>query len=218
MSKPRALPDENLLWCLYDRLHDNQEDSLSLSEAHAICRILTVEQRQHWFVWCEGWSNWKPMNECNELLDLLLEREREVSPPVPPSTFRREKKEMLVKTVVEKEIIPRKNERIPVRYGVEIIVNNQNFCSHSSDISLGGVRLEDPLPSWVAGYCTLIVTNEKGQKLEFVATIVENQRTADKTRLEFHSSASLVILQEWLTEKSIDRSITKTKTGTKTSA
>lgn len=45
--------------------------------------------------------------------------------------------------------VPRKSQRFKKRYEVTILFGGQEFQTHSIDVSIGGLRLEEPLPPWV---------------------------------------------------------------------
>lgn len=95
----------------------------------------------------------------------------------------------------------RRYGRRSARFRVEIVSGQRHFVSYTRDISLGGIRLEDPLPEWVAGYCTAIVARPGIPKpLEFLCTVVENQVPGDKHRIEIYPSGHTAELERWLFE------------------
>lgn len=95
--------------------------------------------------------------------------------------------------------VVRKDQRVSVEIDVDIISQGQKFHTRTVDISVGGLQVKDPIPAWLAGYCTLILRRpDVKQQLEFVCSIVENQDPSQKKRLEIHPSKDTVHLKRWL--------------------
>ncbi len=95
--------------------------------------------------------------------------------------------------------VVRKDQRVAAEIDVEIISQGRKFTTKSVDLSIGGIQVKDPVPNWLAGYCTIILRRpELKQGLEFVCSVVENQDPAERKRLEIHPSKDTVHLKRWL--------------------
>lgn len=104
----------------------------------------------------------------------------------------------------------RKAERIEGVLSVEIVCRDRTFHTSTRDISLKGLQLVDPVPDWVGGYFSLVLSRpEVDQKLEFIASIVENQELGKKFRLELQPSKDSLHLKRWLLDLHL-RNIKKT--------
>lgn len=199
-----------IVWCLRNPLTGVSYDGINRDEARGIMLTFSDHERTQWLVWREDWPEWQWLADCEELTSSITRKSYPTPPPMAVIAATKEAvKTLAPPSKAKKQFIARKAKRYQVRYAIEIISGGQSFSTYSIDISLGGIQLENPLPDWVAGYCTLIVTDDQGEKLEFVATIVENQELTTKTRLEFQSSASLAILEKWLSSRVESETITR---------
>ena len=61
----------------------------------------------------------------------------------------------------------------------------QKFETMSVDISVGGILVHDPLPTWVVGYNQVKIVNlEKKQAIEVTCSVVDDQDPHKRIRLE----------------------------------
>lgn len=112
---------------------------------------------------------------------------------------------------VPENFVVRKDQRVVAEIDVEIISQGQKFHTRTLDISVGGVQVKDPIPAWLAGYCTLILRRpDVKQHLEFVCSVVENQDPMQKRRLEIHPSKDTIHLKRWLLDFYIQHKRTQT--------
>jgi hypothetical protein len=83
------------------------------------------------------------------------------------------------------EYILRAKQRFNKRMQVLIIgENGQQFRTHSRDVSVGGIFVEDSLPDWVAGYFKVRLSKFNSKKqIELTCHILENQMAGSKDRL-----------------------------------
>lgn len=193
------------VWSLYNHVKEKQLHQLTLQEVSAIYAALPDDARQCWLVWRDGWKEWHPISKVSEIIkaaEAIVARHNRKNLPALPNALDRETQADSGNLAY----VHRKSERLQIRLGVEVICNGQIFRSHSQDISLGGIRLEHNIPDWVAGYSSVILTHANGDRIEFVCTIVENQKLGDKTRLEFRPSEAMKILEEWLAKFSNQKS------------
>lgn len=129
---------------------------------------------------------------------MLLLEEREVSVPIPPlpnfSVPKSSPEPMLTKPSLSlappdaenSEEGIRKHDRHNKRLRVHLECGGRSFKTYSVNISVGGMLLEDPLPDWVAGYCTVKLINPQiKQAVELTCSIVENQEPHLRFRVMF---------------------------------
>ena len=161
----------------------------------------------NYWVWSEGWENWKSASLAEEVMSMsLVDRSFPSQIPNPPKPFTESKSKVNAdkrvavsnKNEPEDETVMRKHQRFDVELPVEVLVNDQSFKSKTVDISLGGIRVTDELPDWVAGYGTVIITLPDGSTSEVVCSVVEDQKLGDKFRLEILPSAQFDELKDYL--------------------
>jgi len=202
LKKSKSDPtEEKHIWFLYNQEEDIMFEGLTFGEARTAISVFNVEQRVYWYAWREGWSEWKSVTSCYELVATTNPRRTNFQPPPLPVGIQTTKRDKIFQKQesIQKEILPRKYVRYKIRYKIELICNEKSFISFTQDISLGGIKIEDLIPDWVAGYSTLYLMDVKSRKkLEFMSTVVENQKTGDKFRLELLPSADSKNLKEWL--------------------
>ncbi len=81
---------------------------------------------------------------------------------------------------------PRKYKRHFKHFKVEINIDGNVFETETENISVGGLKLKEPLPFWVVGYFTAKFTHPKQeQAVEHTCSVVDNQAPDKRTRLEF---------------------------------
>src|SRR5690606_38184704 len=100
------------------------------------------------------------------------------------------------------EFVNRLHKRIKKRFKVQIVQANNKFTSHTVDVSVGGLLLEDVLPDWVAGYCQVfLIRPENKRAIEITCFLVENQAPQDRRRLQIlplKDHQAEVQLEQWL--------------------
>ncbi|OQW46860.1 MAG: hypothetical protein A4S09_02835 [Proteobacteria bacterium SG_bin7] len=75
------------LWVFYNIQKDAFYHGLSFQEARAIVKVFSLEERAQWFVWKEGWTQWKKMSAAGELLVTTSTVLRVMEPPVLPKNL-----------------------------------------------------------------------------------------------------------------------------------
>lgn len=188
------------LWCLYNKRNKKHLKGLTQSEVQSIVMALESEQVADWMVCYEGWAFWKSLKSI-EALHLPFERPIENIPSVYAEeghrsistidTFTKEMQgdfENIPDLVVESpdDFVDRAHERVDRVLQVIVDCNGQLFNTFSEDVSVGGVLVRDPLPDWVAGYCTIKLTKIENQEtVTMSGSIVENQDPLNRVRLSF---------------------------------
>lgn len=175
------------LCCLYNNQSGQLLEGLSISEAQAVVMVLPKPEKHFWSVWIQGMNEWKPLSFVPELSFPL---QRNLNYPELP-------KEHTTSQVVEglgdylseeslKEYIDRQHERIVRRFNIIIERDGKQFKSHSINVSVGGVYLEDPVPDWVVGYCNITIEKpDTKEKIQLAGAVVDNQDPDNRVRLSF---------------------------------
>lgn len=92
----------------------------------------------------------------------------------------------LIVEETEGDYIVRQHSRLFKRLLVQIELDKQVFKSHSVDVSVGGILLEEPIPDWVVGYVQVKLTKpDTNNSVKLMASVVENQDPQQKLRLTF---------------------------------
>lgn len=202
--------DDNF-WCLYDLSDSKFYSDLSLREVQIAASVLSEHQRKYWFAWKTGLSEWKNIEELPQLMIGIPEIENPtLSPPNPSSIQHNVNRNNLKRIdVIASEIsvdtingnIPHHHrlfKRFSIRVPVEVISNGKSFKTFSLDMSVGGINLEGPIPDYIGGYSTIIISPPDQHSIEFLCHLVEDQEVRKKSRLVFFHSESFNILNNWL--------------------
>ncbi len=72
-------------WCLNDSVENNSLQDLRTDQVEAIFAALPKADLPHWWVWREGFTDWKPMADFPQLLVSLrkVEVQATIAPPAP---------------------------------------------------------------------------------------------------------------------------------------
>ncbi len=214
------------LWCLYIPNEKRILKGLLFDEARAVISSLPEDQVDRWLVWQEDWPDWKKVSEVEGLAELLFRPLSVAPPPVPgtktlaavdaitgtltmvtsPGEFRPPSDDDFVRLeALDPEgggsvVDLRKSKRFQRRYEIALIQEGRYFKSHTIDISVGGMLLEDPIPEWISGYFKVRIKKPHlKQQVELAACIIED--AADKRRvaiLALKNSKDEQDLEMWL--------------------
>lgn len=162
-------------------------EGLSISEAQAVVMVIPKAEKENWFVWIKGMQTWKTLSYVPEL-NFPLQRNTNY-PELPNEHTSSQVVEGLNEVDLDdtlKEFIDRQHERIVRRFNVFIERDGKVFESHSINVSVGGVYLEDPVPEWVVGYCNITIEKpDSKEKIQLAGAVVDNQDPENRVRLSF---------------------------------
>jgi len=179
------------LWCLYDNSKKRVIEGLLFDEARAVISSLETEVLEHWWAWRDDWADWKPVSEVAGLTEIIYRASATKYPD--PSTLGQVDSRLLApqglhsveSTSIEDLSVAklsdanskdeesdisnvtftlRSSKRFKKRYTVYIELDEKMFKSHTRDISVGGLNLEDPLPSWVQGHFKVRIGKPNSKK------------------------------------------------------
>ncbi len=187
-------------WALNHAVEGWTLHSLSQNEVKAILATVPDKFKSDVRVWKKGWPAWADLKhpDCRVLLELRIEKRE--APPLPHQLQHIEFEDesvTQVKSSVERLFVQRKYKRYDITLPVTVILGSNQFKTQTRDLSLGGVCLADPLPDWVAGYCTVVLDTPDNLEIELVCTLVEDQKM-DKFRLEIVQSLKYEELKDWM--------------------
>jgi hypothetical protein len=183
-------------WSLNCDFHNWTVHDLSTNEARVILETLRDSEKATVLVWKPGWAVWKSLRD-GECAELLHTRIVKIKAPVIPSVQDFDSEITAVRPVkAETPFVTRKFNRFEVDYPARVVSGTQEFATRILDLSEGGLRIKDPVPDWVAGYSTVIITIEDGRDLELMCSLAEDQRHL-KTRLEIVPSENQSEFLAW---------------------
>ncbi len=211
------------LWCLINSRTGHMIKGLAFNEARAAVAGVAEESRTDWWVWNEGWPEWKPLVRVRLLIEPIYRTMNQEPPPfrVASEPQKRRNSDLEPPPLTESggtvislepdledvgvddhEFINRSHRRFKRRFKVRINQDGREFVSHTKDISAGGLQLEDNLPEWVAGYCQiLLIKLETKKAVQVTCSVVENQPPHQRTRLQILNLGSKEreeALENWL--------------------
>lgn len=100
------------------------------------------------------------------------------------------------------QFVVRKNRRFKKRYEITILVGDKSFETHSLDISVGGILLEEPLPDWIKGNFKVRIRKPNiKQQIELTACLIESlngEKTDRVGILPLQSGTDEKNLENWL--------------------
>lgn len=142
-----------------------------------------------------GWKKWERFENCNEImecyLNLLKERENnlppffdlpevndEMPPPIPVNIFTEDSNNIITdnQNFTEHQNSNYKDRRKHPRFKLELktlfVFNKKTFRTKTIDISLGGIRISDPLPESYIGknISVYLSSTETNFSIKFEAT------------------------------------------------
>lgn len=79
----------------------------------------------------------------------------------------------------------RSKRRFKKRYQIQIEIDGKTFESHSRDISVGGINLEDAIPDWVVGNFKVRIGKPNSKKrIELKCSIIAKKGESDRHRIK----------------------------------
>lgn len=209
------IKEDSLVWSVYNERQGIQIDQLSFEQAWKIVASSDSKTRVHWLLWHEGLTSWRSVSDFEGSEDFLRQVHKIpfTFPAVPSEEDRRraeEEREIGVFDFQDTNVAinlddsrlrdDRAHRRFRQRYLVEIEVGEGRFTTHTADISLGGMRLEDPLPPSVAGPFQARLIQESGTGLIVKCGLVDPHEL-DRERVRFMlTEEKIEILRTWLLE------------------
>ncbi|MEQ1665772.1 MAG: PilZ domain-containing protein, partial [Bdellovibrionales bacterium] len=91
------------------------------------------------------------------------------------------------------EFIARAKKRFPVRLVVTVLGDeSRQFVTHTKDVSVGGLHLEEDLPEWVKGYFKVRISKPNSkQQIELTCCLLSKDKSKDRKRAAFLPLQSL---------------------------
>jgi hypothetical protein len=183
------------------------------------------EDIANWFAWRDDWPDWQPAANVPGLDEVISRALPNPSPTLPvadgplvedggPKGLMSDELSLSVakdvlsldKLRTEEDtsdsFVVRAKKRHKKRYAITIEVNDKIFKTHSHDISVGGVYVEDIIPDWVTGYFKIRVGKQNSkQQIELQCCLVEGQAPHARYRimiLPLQNASDELNLENWL--------------------
>lgn len=177
-------------WSLFQGTDQIRIDGLRLVQVHALTRAFSATGLEDWFAWHEGAKDWAPLadmvsviNGAGKLFNL---------PPVPPKIG--QPQETITRSLArDGRLIPR------FKMNLEALVDYKGkvIKSQTVDISLGGMKIKDPLP-FPANAIVLVTLINGRAELAMRCRLVESANTPARHRLLIETCHRMDLLRRWI--------------------
>lgn len=197
---------KSTVWCIVNPVRNWKLEGLSKKELELLVVTLSDLERSTCRVFKKGDSTWKTLSDFSEL-DFSRSFEHQVDCPELPDNMglRKNPQEgaedtsrVLIRSI---PVLPREPERhferFPLETTVKVILGQKTFEATTDNLSLGGIRLKEPLPTWVAGYYAVFLTLPDGVLLELVCSVAEDQKEQDRMRMEIADGPNTADYKTW---------------------
>lgn len=166
-------------WSLYNSAEEVRIDGLRTIQIQALLRCLTRTSLDEWMLWQEGTDYWRPASEVHAELQKTSGLFNVPPRPPPVGQSKAEKVEHIRKIAYEEDpesqsqislISPanpreqnamdkRINPRFILRLGVQITIGGKLHTNETINISMGGIKLKQPLPEGTKGVLDVKIVN-----------------------------------------------------------
>lgn len=196
-------------WSLFNRDEKNQLDDLRTDQVEAIWAAVAKGQRPQWMIWREGFKTWKPFEDFPLLLEDLRKASAAVPHPLPPEPPKKiEDQEREIEAMLDNEFKltttkrnpsladNRKQGRYEGKFKVRVRAGEHVFRTYTANISIEGMLLQRPLPSWVPKYFTLELSLDDSTIPLLCSAAKGSGR--DRSRVRIESNDNCEILRRWM--------------------
>lgn len=168
-------------WSLHNPVKQWTLHGLSVREVRLLIGTMGPVELSAALAWRQGDPVWIHLH--HPLASDLTKPEPSapVSAPKLPEHVQSEEEITAVRREKSQTVWKREHLRIEARIPAEVLVGQQRFRATTENLSEGGIKFHERLPSWVAGYFTVILNRPEGS-LEVTCMLVEDQKD-DKTRV-----------------------------------
>ena len=205
------LDNKEKIWSLFDQIEQHQVDELSIYDVHTILRSVVPRRRKDWLAWRVGESQWKSISEFAELKIFQM------TPP-PPSQLVNNFSEItktasrISHNMFNPETTSELNEAIPLdmdestgsdrrslsrftrEFEVKVQESTKTFETTTIDVSLDGLHLKKPVPSW-AGSVFKLTLEKSGEKVELICELIKGKKS---TALKIKENNQLDLYRKWI--------------------
>ncbi|MGE0631043.1 MAG: PilZ domain-containing protein [Pseudobdellovibrionaceae bacterium] len=194
------------IWSIINPLRNWKLEGLSKKEIELLIVSFSDLERSTCRIFKKGDKDWKPISDFSEL-DFSRSFENKIDcPPLPENVALRknphEGEEDTTQVLIRSNsALPREPERhydrYPLEVTVRVVMGNKNFETNTEKLSLGGIRLKEPLPAWVAGYYPVFLALPDQTELELVCSVAEDQNVQDRHRMEIADVPKTIQYKVW---------------------
>lgn len=186
-------------WSLLHIKTETQIDSLTFTQIALLVATFDPEEYDNWAAWFEGEEKWKLLSKHLETLKITKKTKLYKAQPAPSEEVQRD---FQTNSEIVRLDMPesmgsdsRMSKRFMKNYKVYIAAGGESYSGQTKDISLTGIRLEKGLPLTVGGNVAITLINKKGESLELLASVINDQAN---DRLKIIRAGKLDVLQAWL--------------------
>jgi len=164
-------------WSLHNPLKGWTLVHLTTDEAKLIVSTLTSAEQKVTLVLHNDWESWKHFehSDCDKIRQKFACNVDDLKIALPKEPIQNDEVTTVAVLIPKRSPLAadRKSDRILMRVPVSIIFADKKFDSYTVDLSSGGFRFENSLPSWLAGYFTVQLATSGGC-FELVCSIVDS--------------------------------------------
>jgi hypothetical protein len=150
-----------------------------------------------------GWKQWKKALEVPEFINqkqkMLVDLEDSL-PPIEESPVAEEIPPFIPQIVPIEKKENRVHPRAIIELKVVFITGNKSFRTKTKNVSLGGLKIVDPLPGYYFGKLVEIYLSSPDQKffIKLKATILENEKSLTHIKFQSKNDIGFKHLSSWL--------------------
>lgn len=178
----------NSSWHLHDMVTQKSWNGISSEQVLSILQNSPTATLKNWVIWTAGWPNWKNITEVPSLISKLG-----TLAPAPSILQSNLQTEPAVKLESESPRAGggnslrerRRAPRYEARFRIVIVSGSVVFRTHTKDVSILGIHLEDPVPPGVLhSKCEIFIGSpELKENVSFHASVVGDPK--NPCRFEF---------------------------------
>lgn len=162
---------DQALWFVCNTATQFCSPEVTFEAAREILAKVPRAELENWNAWQNGWPEWKPVEQCPELLIVVpppMPIAKPVTPPPLPAPVATRTAAPEPPKAAELSSERRRFPRFDVRLRVIIRNEELTFRTFSCNISLSGISLERPVPERIFGRgCQIFIAGPTGENLRF---------------------------------------------------
>lgn len=203
------MKSNDVYWSLYNEIKGRQIDGLSFIQVKGISETMDPASVNQWLAWHEGLTDWALLETFVELWGGNGPQRREVPiPPVSPTAGRPgqqgsgEEDTGELELGVTRVVDQRFNKRFVKNYNVMVNAGSTVYKTRTVNISLGGMRVHDPIPESLGSKFTITLSRKGGFFIQLKCVRILGP-SGPQTRLRF-LDAEDTDLRAWLLDTKVD--------------
>lgn len=191
--------NKNELWFFYHRINKIKQGPFPLE---ALCSFLINEkvELEHVLLCQSGWQEWKKSQDIPSFLNQYQKSLKLKDDHLPSLENLEEDDEELPPMIPKNNSEKRKHPRVMIELKVVFIIEKKSFRTKTLDLSLGGLKIVDPLPDMYFNRPIQVFLSSPDLKIsiKFEAELLPN--TSSSTHIQFTAKNEIGLkhLEAWL--------------------